>query len=59
MLGSYGTYQYFSEDCPAERLDEGGGMRSRLTFDDDSAQAQLVGPQNSMLEVARAGHDRV
>jgi predicted AlkP superfamily phosphohydrolase/phosphomutase len=50
MLGTYGTYQYFSEDAPAEGLDEGGGKRSRLTFDRDSATAQLVGPEDSLLK---------
>src|SRR5688572_4454317 len=50
MLGTYGTYQYFSEDAPAEGLDEGGGKRSRLTFDRESATAQLVGPEDSLLQ---------
>ena len=49
MLGTYGTYQYFSEDAPAEGLDEGGGRRSRLTFDGESARASLVGPTNDSL----------
>ncbi len=50
MLGGYGTYQHFSEDAPADGLDEGGGKRRRLVFDGDSAQATLVGPENSMLK---------
>ncbi len=50
MLGSYGTYQYFSEDSPAEGLEEGGGKRSKLTFAGDSARGKLVGPQNSLLK---------
>ena len=50
MLGTYGTYQHFSEDAPEKGLDEGGGKRSRLVFDGDSAKAQLVGPQNSLLK---------
>ena len=33
MLGTYGTYQYFAEDGPPRPLDEGGGKRSRLTFE--------------------------
>ena len=49
MLGSYGTYQYFSEDTPEEGLEEGGGIRSRLVFDQGSACARIVGPPNSML----------
>jgi hypothetical protein len=50
MLGTYGTYQYFSEDAPAEGLDEGGGKRSRLVFDRESAKALLVGPEDSLLK---------
>jgi predicted AlkP superfamily phosphohydrolase/phosphomutase len=50
MLGSYGTYQYFSEDAPAEGLDEGGGKRSRLVFENDAATASLVGPEDSLLK---------
>ncbi len=40
MLGTYGTYQHFAENGPAEPLDEGGGKRSRLTFDDDTRHGQ-------------------
>ena len=50
MLGTYGTYQYFSEDSPKERLDEGGGTRVQLVFAGDSAKADLVGPENSLLK---------
>ena len=50
MLGSYGTYQHFSEDAPQAGVDEGGGRRTRLVFDGDSARARLVGPENSMLK---------
>ncbi|HUY87396.1 MAG TPA: alkaline phosphatase family protein [Pirellulales bacterium] len=50
MLGTYGTYQYFSEDSPADGLEEGGGKRSKLTFDGDSARAKLVGPEDSLLK---------
>jgi predicted AlkP superfamily phosphohydrolase/phosphomutase len=53
MLGSYGTYQYFAEDGPAEPLDEGGGKRVRLAFTGDTADAQLVGPENSQLAQPR------
>jgi hypothetical protein len=49
MLGTHGTYQYFAEDAPAEGLEEGGGRRSRLVFDGDSARATLVGPENRFL----------
>jgi predicted AlkP superfamily phosphohydrolase/phosphomutase len=50
MLGSYGTYQYFAEDGPETPIDEGGGMRSRLRFDNDTARAEIIGPANSLLK---------
>jgi predicted AlkP superfamily phosphohydrolase/phosphomutase len=54
MLGDFGTYQHFAEDGPEERTDEGGGKRSRLVFDaDEKADAELVGPENSMLITPR------
>ena len=48
MLGTYGTYQYFSEDSPRKGLEEGGGKRSRLTFEGDSARAVIVGPPDAL-----------
>jgi predicted AlkP superfamily phosphohydrolase/phosphomutase len=53
LLGGYGTYQYFGEDVPAEGVEEPGGKRSRLTFDNDKAKATLVGPNNGMLKKPR------
>ena len=53
VLGTYGTYQHFSEDAPAEGVDEGGGRRTRLVFEGDSARATLIGPQNSLLKSPR------
>src|SRR5262249_1124060 len=53
MLGTYGTYQHFAEKGPAESLDEGGGRRSRLTFEDDTARAQIVGPEDGLLKQSR------
>jgi predicted AlkP superfamily phosphohydrolase/phosphomutase len=53
MLGSYGTYQYFAEDVPAEGVEEGGGKRSRLSFSVETAAATLVGPENSLLKDPR------
>jgi predicted AlkP superfamily phosphohydrolase/phosphomutase len=49
MLGTYGTYQHFSEDGPRKPHDEQGGRRSRLTFEMDTAKARLIGPENSQL----------
>jgi predicted AlkP superfamily phosphohydrolase/phosphomutase len=51
MLGTYGTYQYFAEDAPEKPLEEGGGRRTRLAFDNDTARAEIVGPANSLLKV--------
>jgi predicted AlkP superfamily phosphohydrolase/phosphomutase len=53
MLGTYGTYQHFAEEGPAEPVDEGGGRRSRLTFDRDTARAKIVGPEDSLLKTPK------
>jgi predicted AlkP superfamily phosphohydrolase/phosphomutase len=50
LLGGYGTYQYFSEDGPAETQDDGTGKWSWLIFKNETAQASLVGPMNSFLQ---------
>jgi predicted AlkP superfamily phosphohydrolase/phosphomutase len=50
MLGSYGTYQHFADNGPVEAMDEGGGKRSRLVFERDTARAAIVGPVNSALK---------
>jgi predicted AlkP superfamily phosphohydrolase/phosphomutase len=50
MLGSFGTYQHYAENGPAEPASEGGGKRSRLVFERDTARAVLVGPDNSLLK---------
>jgi len=54
MLGTYGTYQHFSENGPAETVDDGGGMRTQLTFEGETAKAHLVGPQESLLKTPQA-----
>src|SRR5262249_14295028 len=51
MLGNYGTYQYFAEDAPEKPLEEEGGVRTRLRFDNDTARAEIVGPMNPILKV--------
>jgi predicted AlkP superfamily phosphohydrolase/phosphomutase len=53
MLGTFGTYQHFSEDCPPEGIDHGSGKQSRLTFENDTARATLVGPDNSFLKTPK------
>ena len=51
MLGTYGTYQHFAEDGPVRPLNEGGGRRSMIFFEGDTASPApaLVGPPNSFL----------
>jgi predicted AlkP superfamily phosphohydrolase/phosphomutase len=53
LLGSYGTYQYFAEDVPPAGVEEGGGKRSHLAFSAETAKAQIVGPENSLLKQPR------
>ena len=49
MLGTHGTYQHFSEDGPVRTKDEGGGKRTMLFFENETAKAKLVGPVNDFL----------
>lgn len=46
LMGSYGTYQYFSEDT-TRVMEEDGGKRRGLVFLNDRASGVLVGPDNS------------
>ncbi len=48
MLGTYGTYQHFADDGPADPLDESGGKRCKLSFDRDTAKAHIVGPVDAL-----------
>lgn len=49
MLGTYGTYQHFSET--GKVMTEGGGKRSRITFHNDvSEPVKLIGPKNTLLK---------
>jgi predicted AlkP superfamily phosphohydrolase/phosphomutase len=50
LLGGYGTYQYFAEDVPENGVEEQGGKRSRLSFSAETAEAQIVGPDNGLLK---------
>jgi predicted AlkP superfamily phosphohydrolase/phosphomutase len=50
LLGSYGTYQLFAENGPAEPVEESGGRHSRLSFEDETAQAHIDGPENALLK---------
>jgi len=54
LQGSYGTYQHFAEDGPAQTTSEGGGKRSRVSFEGDtSLPLALIGPKNNLLKDPR------
>jgi predicted AlkP superfamily phosphohydrolase/phosphomutase len=50
MLGTYGTFQQFAEDGPELMVTEAGGKRSRLSFEEETARARLLGPDDSLLK---------
>lgn len=54
MLGTYGTYQHYSEDGPVRTKDEGGGKRSMLFFENETAEAKIIGPANDFLKKPEA-----
>jgi len=49
LIGTYGTYQYFSEDVSRPGVSEGGGKRSNISFENETARARLIGPDNTLL----------
>jgi len=49
MLGTYGTYQFFSENAPGGNQKEDGGMRSAIFFENETAEMTLIGPRNDFL----------
>ena len=54
LLGTYGTCQHFAEDGPFEAKDESGGRRAALFFENGTASAKIVGPENSFLDEPKA-----
>ena len=50
LLGSYGTYQHFSEDGPIRMKHGGASMKSMLFFEDEQAKGVLYGPDNDMMK---------
>ena len=51
LLGTYGTYQHFTEDGPFKTKSEGGGKRSKIYFENDTSQpVTLLGPKNTLLK---------
>jgi predicted AlkP superfamily phosphohydrolase/phosphomutase len=53
LLGTYGTYQHFAEDGPVRVKDEGGGRRSIIFFENETARVELMGPRNNFLKNPR------
>lgn len=49
LLGTYGTYQHFSEDGPVRTKEEGGGRRTMIFFEDETAKIEVIGPRNDFL----------
>ncbi len=52
MLGTYGTYQHFAEDGPLKTLNQGGGKRSMVFFENETSKPalKLIGPTNTFLK---------
>lgn len=50
LLGTYGTYQHYAEDGPVRTKEEPGGQRSILFFENETAEGQLIGPQDAFLQ---------
>ncbi len=50
LLGSIGTYQYFTEDGPAQPQEKGKGRHCRLVFKNETAEGELIGPRNYFLK---------
>jgi predicted AlkP superfamily phosphohydrolase/phosphomutase len=50
LLGTYGVFQHFAENCPPEGIDHGSGKQSRLTFDNETARAVLIGPNSVSVD---------
>ena len=48
LLGGYGTYQHFADNGPDQPLDESGGRRTKLIFENETARANLRGPTDGM-----------
>jgi predicted AlkP superfamily phosphohydrolase/phosphomutase len=50
MLGTYGTYQHFAETNVPDAIDEGIGKRFPLSFENESAKASILGPENTLVQ---------
>ena len=54
MLGTYGTYQHFSEDGPGRTSTKAAASGRDLSFEGDTAKARLIGPENTLAQDAAA-----
>ena len=50
IRGYYGGYQHLVENGPLRMKDERGCVRSRIFFENETARAKLIGPQNDFLK---------
>ncbi|MBN1656421.1 MAG: alkaline phosphatase family protein [Deltaproteobacteria bacterium] len=51
LLGTYGTYQLFTEDGPEQTVSKGGGDQSRIVFNGNtSGRLSLQGPKHTFLK---------
>jgi predicted AlkP superfamily phosphohydrolase/phosphomutase len=53
LLGDYGTYQHFADNGPEEPESDRAGRRSKLTFENETARATLIGPADSLRRQPR------
>lgn len=49
LMGSLGTYQFISENGPEKPRKIYNGIHSKLTFKNETAAVQLLGPKNQFL----------
>lgn len=63
ILGTSGTFQYFSNAPPPNWKDMEGGMVTRIRIENDVVTAKIVGPPNSFRRVPKedppAGSDEI
>ncbi|MFQ5649762.1 MAG: alkaline phosphatase family protein [bacterium] len=50
LLGSFGTFSFYTDDPPPNRDDISGGVVLPVTLINNSFEATLIGPKNAFLE---------
>ncbi|MCZ6766903.1 MAG: alkaline phosphatase family protein [bacterium] len=53
LLGTYGTFSFYTDDPAYASLDVSGGEIFTVRVHDDRVEAELFGPENTMLEIIR------